>query len=387
MLIVSQVAVSLVLLIGAGLLARTLQNLQNFYPGFNKEGVLLLTVNPGVIGYNGDQAARLYERLLDQINEVPGVRLATLSFYSPLRMLGSTIPRIEEVASLSVKATDSVGINEVGPDYFKTVETPILAGRDFTSADRASAPKVAIVNEAMAHRYFGDSNSMGRHLTVPDWNGDPSWKEIVGVVKDAKNRDLRESSTPMIYLPLFQFPDEGLITFEVRTAISPLSVSNAIQRVINATEPRLPVFDIKTLNEQMDDSLVQERLIASLSSLFGVLALLLAAVGLYGLMTYATNRRTGEIGIRMALGATRGQIAGMVLWETLLLVLVGLAIGVPAAAAASHLIRSELYGLRADDPLTILIASLIMAGIAAFAAYLPARRASRVDPMVALRTE
>jgi predicted permease len=348
--------------------------------------VLLLTVDAGAIGYNGDQAARLYERLLDQINGVPGVRLATFSFYSPLRMLGSTVPKIEEVMPSSVKGTVSVGINEVGPDYFKTLETPILAGRDFTAGDRASAPKVALINEAMAHRYFGDTNPMGRHLTVPDWNGDPSWKEIVGVVKDAKNSDLREAPTPMIYLPLFQFPDEGLITFEVRTAISPLSMSNTIQRVIKATEGHLPVFDIKTLNEQLDDSLVQERLIASLSSLFGVLALLLAAVGLYGLMTYAINRRTGEIGIRMALGATGGQIASMVLRETLLLVLVGLAIGVPAATASSHLIRSELYGLRANDPLTILIASLLMAGIAAFAAYLPARRASRVDPMVALRT-
>ena len=387
MLIVAQVAVSLVLLIGAGLLVRTLQNLQNFYPGFNKEGVLLFTVNPGVIGYNLDQSARLYERLLDRINGVPGVRSATFSFYNPLHMLGLLIPKIQEPTQSSVKATDRVGIDDVGPNYFKTFETPVLVGRDFTTADRIGAPKVVIINEAMARRYFSDRNPLGKHLTVPDWNGDPSWKEIVGVVKDAQNRGLRESPTPMIYLPLFQFPDEGLITFEVRTTISPLSVANTIQRAIKATEPRLPVFDIKTLNEQVDDSLVQERLIASLSSLFGALALLLAALGLYGLMTYATNRRTGEIGIRIALGATRGQIAGMVLRETLLLILVGLAIGVPAAAASSHLIRSELYGLRANDPLTILIASLIMVGIAAFAAYLPARRASRVDPMAALRTE
>lgn len=387
MLIVAQVAVSLVLLIGAGLLARTLQNLQNFYPGFNKEGVLLFTVNPGVIGYNLDQSARLYERLLERINGVPGVRSATFSFYSPLRMLGLLIPKIQEGTPSSVKATDRVGIDDVGPNYFKTFEIPVLAGRDFAPSDRAGTPKVVIINEAMARQYFSDRNPMGKHLTVPGWNGDPSWKEIVGVVKDAQNRGLRESPTPMIYLPLFQFPDEALITFEVRTAISPLSVSNAIQRAVKATELRLPVFDIKTLNEQVDDSLVQERLIASLSGLFGALALLLAAVGLYGLMTYATNRRTGEIGIRMALGATRGQIAGMVLEETLLLVLAGLAIGVPAAMASSHLIRSELYGLRTNDPLTILIAGLMMAGIAVFAAYLPARRASRVDPMVALRTE
>jgi predicted permease len=384
--IVSQVALSLVLLTGATLLVRTLENLENFDPGFNKERVLLFTVNPGVIGYNFDQSSRLYQRLLDKINEIPGVRGATFSFYSPLNMLGRTLPKFEE-STPSIQGSVHIGINELGPNYFKTFETSMLAGRDFTTGDRAGTHKVAIINEEMARRFFAGTNPIGKHLTVPGWNGDASWKEIVGIVKDTKNRDLRELPTPMIYLPLFQFPDEGLLTFEIRTASNPLSIANDIRRLTRTAEPRLPVFDIKTLDEQVDDSLLQARLIALLSGLFAGLALLLAAVGLYGLMTYSMNRRTGEIGIRIALGATRGQIAGMVLGETLLLVGLGIAIGGPAAIVSSQLIKSELYGLSANDPLTICMVSLMMAGIAALAAYLPAKRASQVDPMVALRAQ
>jgi predicted permease len=272
----------------------------------------------------------------------------------------------------------------VGPDYFKTLQTPLLSGRDFGPADQAGAPRVAIINETMAHDFSGGKNPIGRHVNAPGW--DTSWFEIVGVVQDVKARSLREQTVPMLYLPLYQAP-EGLATFEVRTSISPLSLSDAIRRVIKATDSRVPMYDIKTLSEQVDDSLVQERLVASLSGLFGILALILAGVGLYGLMVYAINRRTGEIGIRMAFGATRGQIARMVLWEALLLVIGGVAIGIPAATALSRLIRRQLYGLRADDPLTMLSASFIIASVAVLASYLPARRAAHVDPMVALRTE
>ena len=385
-LIVMQIAASLVLMIAAGLLVRSLENLKDFYPGFNKDNVLLFSVDPGTIGYKGDLVIPVDKRLLDRINRIPGVRSATFSFFSPLSLHGSTSPRVEETMSQSVKATESVGINEVGPKYFTTLQIPVLYGRDFTDADQAGAPKVAIINETMADDYFGESNPMGRHISVPDWNGDPSWRTIVGVMKDVKNSDLRESPTPMVYLPLFQSV-EGAVTFEVRTAIDPHRIVKAILKAVKATEGRLPVSDVKGLTEQMDQSLMQERLVASLSSLFGVLALLLAAGGLYGLMTYAVNRRTGEIGVRMALGAARGQIAGMILRETLQLVFIGLGIGIPVAIVTSRLIKSELYGLKSDDPAILFIAISIMAGVAFLAAYLPARRASRVEAMVALRTE
>jgi predicted permease len=343
-LIVMQVAVSLVLMVGAGLLVRSLENLRDFYPGFNKENVLLFSIIPDTIGYKGDQVIPVVKRLLDEINRIPGVRAASFSFFSPLSDYGATALKIDGPPPPSVRATDSVGINEVGPNYFTTLQTPVLSGRDFTDTDQAGSAKVAIINETTAHNYFGDSNPIGRHVSVPGWSDDPSWRTIVGVMKDAKTRNLLESPVPMLYLPLFQSV-EGAVTFEVRTAIDPHRIGRAILHAVKATDSRLPVSDVKTLSEQVDQSLIQERLVASLSSLFGVLALLLASVGVYGLMTYAVNRRTGEIGIRMALGAARRQIAGMILRETVQLILIGLGIGIPAAIAASRLIKSELYGL------------------------------------------
>ncbi len=389
-LIVLQIVVSLMLMIGAGLLVRSLENLKDFDPGFNKENVLLFSAAPVTVGYRDsgyqdNQVVPLYKRLLGRINRIPGVRSATLSFYSPLgRCCGDIMPKTDGSTPPSVKETASVGLDVVGPDYFTTLQTPVLSGRDFTDDDQAGAPKVAIINETMAHDYFGNANPIGRHVNAPGW--DPDWRAIVGVTKDAKGRDLRQPPMPMVYLPLYQDP-MGSVTFEVRTAINPHSAARAILHAVKATDSRLPVSDVKTLEEQVDQSLIQERLVASLSSLFGVLALLLAAVGLYGLMTYAVNRRTAEIGIRMALGATRLQIAGMILGGTLRLVVIGLLLGIPAGMAASRLIASELYGVKPDDALTILLPSAVMAAIAVLAAWLPARRASRVDPMTALRHE
>jgi predicted permease len=279
-----------------------------------------------------------------------------------------------------------VGMEPGGPGYFTTMGTAILLGRDFTAADRAGATKVAVINETMARYYFGTANPLGRRFSMPGYRGDPSWLEIVAVVKDAKYHDLREQASPMAYIPLFQAPESGL-TFEVRTAMNPENLMTAALQAVRSTDSRLPVFGVRTLTEQMDDSLVEERQVASLSGMFGSLAVVLACVGLYGLMAYAVNRRTNEIGIRIALGARRIQIAAMVLRETLLLVVIGLALGIPSAMAASHLIRSEMYGLKPDDAVTILLASSVMAGIAVLAGFLPARRAMHTDPMIALRSE
>ncbi len=280
-----------------------------------------------------------------------------------------------------------VSLNFAGPAYFTTIETPVVQGRDFRTSDGAHAPKIAIVNQTMAHIYFGNTNPLGRRISIPDWVGDSSWFEIVGVVKDSKQRDLREPPRPMVYMPVFQSAVPGGVTFEIRTAVNPTEVSAAVLRAIAQTDSRLPAYRVRTLSQQLDDSLLQERLLASLSSVFGFLALVLAAVGLYGLLSYAVNRRFNEIGIRMALGAERAQIARMILWETLRLVIVGLAIGIPVSFGTSRLIRSELYGLNSGDPITLAATSLLLALVAIGAAYWPARRASRVDPMVALRYE
>ena len=386
-LVVMQVAVSLVLVIGAGLLTRTLVNLKEFYPGFNQDNVLLFSVNPLMTGYRENQLVSLYERLLDHFKAIPGVRSATFSVHSPLSSGFSSSPlNVQGYKPPSDRELASVGVEAVGPEYFRTIQTAVLLGRDFTAADRAGGPKVAILNKTAAHFYFGEASPIGRRVNMPGYRGDPSWLEIVAVVDDAKYHDLREQAAPMVYIPLFQAPESG-VTFEVRTGIDPASAAPALLNAVKATDNRLPVFAVKTLRTQLDDSLVQERLVASLSSAFGALALLLAGVGLYGLMAYAVNRRTNEIGIRMALGARPAEIAGMVLRETLLLVGLGLAIGIPASMIASRLIASELYGLKSSDGTTILLAILLLAGIAALAGYLPARRASRVDPMIALRYE
>jgi ABC-type antimicrobial peptide transport system permease subunit len=246
---------------------------------------------------------------------------------------------------------------------------------------------VAIIDESLAHFYYGDTNPIGRRISVPGWVGDTSWFAIAGVVADAKNHDLREPPMPMLYLPVYQSSVPSGVTFEIRTEKDPAVATTAVLRAIAEADRRLPVFGVRTLDEQLDDSLVEERLVASLSGMFGLLAVTLACVGLYGLMAYAVNRRINEIGVRMALGARREQIAGMILAESLLLVIAGLAIGIPSALGAARLIRSELYGLNPSDPMNMLIAVAVMVGVSALAGYLPARRAMRIDPMVALRHE
>ena len=384
-LVVVQVAISLVLVIGAGLLTRTLANLRDFYPGFNQNNVLLFSVNPTIIGYK--EVVPLYERLLNRIETLPGVRSVSLSVHEPMstnvsdtsvRVLGS-VPRQSEDLT-------PVNLEPVSPAYFATMETPVLRGRVFSASDRAGTPNVAIVNESMARHYFGDANPIGRLVSIPGYRGDSSWIQIAGEVRDIKVHDLKESATLMLYVPMFQAP-EGGATFEVRTEMNPAYAQSAVLSAVQAIDRHLPVYSVKSLGEQLDDSLVEERLVASLSEIFGLLALLLTCVGLYGLMAYTVNRRTGEIGIRMALGAKRARIARMVFGETLLLLTCGLLIGVPVAVFASRLIASQLFGLKPGDPVTFLIACAVMAAVTMAASYLPARRAASVDPMQALRSE
>jgi predicted permease len=385
LLVVIQVGMCMVLVIGAGLLTRTLANLRDFYPGFNRENVLLFNVNPSVIGYN--DVVPLYERLLNRLREVPAVRLASLSVHEPLSVNASTsVVRVQGTAARPGEDLAPVNIEPLGPDYFAALEIPLLEGREFNWSDRDGTEKVAIVNQAMARHYFGDANPIGRMVSIPGYRGDASWLRIVGVVRDIKVHDLRESAQLMLYQPMFQAP-EGGATFEVRTAMDPAYAQSAVLEAVKSIDSRLPVYSIKTLDNQLDDSLVQERLVATLSDLFGVLALVLTCVGLYGLMAYMVSRRTTEIGVRMALGAERGQIARMIIGETLLLVGCGLAIGIPAAALASRLLASQLFELRPGDPLTIAAACALMAAVTVLASWLPAHRAASVNPMQALRSE
>ncbi len=384
-LVAGQVTISLMLLIGAGLLIRSLANLDHFYPGFNRDNVLLFSVNPSVIGYK--DVVPLYEQMQERIRIVPGVRNVSLSVHQPLSTnVSDSSVKVQGIVPRQGEDLTPVDIEPAGPDYFRTMQTPLLRGREFTAADRPGAPKVVVVNESTARHFFGDTNPIGRFVSIPAYRADESWLQIVGEVRDIKVHDLREASTLMLYVPMFQAP-EGGATFEVRTAMDPAYAQTAILGAVRAIDDRLPVYAVKSLGNQFDDSLVEERLVASLSSLFGSLALLLTCVGLYGLMGYTVNRRTAEIGIRMALGAERGTIARMILRETLLLVFGGLAIGIPAAILTARLIASQLFGLNSSDPITFVAACAAMTAVTLMASYFPARRAASVDPMKALRSE
>ncbi|MCC6858122.1 MAG: ABC transporter permease [Bryobacterales bacterium] len=378
-LVVLQLALSLVLLVGTGLLVRTLRNLQQLDAGFRHEGVLLMNVDARRAGFEGPRLAVLYRELLDRLQHLPGVQSASLSTNTPL----SGAKHGGRVSVDKQPQPGTAQFNAVTPGYFRTLRTPLLLGRDFTLQDGPGAPPVAIVNEQLVRQYLPHGNPLGRHVAVD------SEMEIVGIVKDAIADDLREPPPPAVYRPYFQRPHEiGNATFEVYAMGALAQVAGALKDELRAVLPQAPVqYQVKTLTEQVERSLAQERMLATLATGFGLLALLLAAVGLYGLLAYTVGRRTGEIGIRMALGARQRDVQWLVLAGALRLAAMGIAVGLPAAWAASRLVSSMLFGLTPTDALTTLAATTVLAMTALLAGYLPARRASRVEPMAALKYE
>ena len=390
-LTIAQVALSLLLLEGAGLFVRTLRNLKAVDIGYDRENVLLLELVPLLNSYSNDQSARFFERVIEKVNQLPGVRSASIG---SMGLLGPGL-RIEGVRAEGENTPRAEGggwINSVSPKYFETLKVPLLRGRSFTAHDTKSAPKVAIVNQTLARRFFSDSKAVGRHLRI----GDVTNVEIVGVVRDGKYKDVREEPRNVIavrgeppnvvYVPFEQSVVEQM-TLYVRTVGDPAKVTAAIRREVQAVDTNVPIYNVRTLEAQLDESLSQERLVATLSSWFGAFALLLASIGLYGVLAYGVTSRTNEIGLRMALGAERSGVIWMVLREALVLVAVGAAIGVPLALALARSVSSLLYGLKPTDSLTVLAAVVLLFAVAALASYLPARRAARVDPMIALRYE
>ncbi len=388
---IAQIALSLMLLEGAGLFVGTLRNLKAVDIGYDRENVLLLELVPLLNGYSNDQSTRFFEQVIERLNQLPGVRSASIG---SMGLLGPGL-RIEGVRAEGENTPRAEGggwINSVSPKYFETLKVPLLLGRSFTGHDAKSAPKVAIVNQTLARRFFSDSKAVGRHLRIGDVNN----VEIVGVVRDGKYKDVREEPRNVIavrgeppnvvYVPFEQSVVEQM-TLLVRTLGDPAKVTAAIRREVQTADANVPIYNVRTLEAQLDESLSQERLVATLSSWFGVFALLLASIGLYGVLAYSVTRRTNEIGLRMALGAERGGVIWMVLREALLLVGTGIAIGVPLALALARSVSSLLYGLTPTDSLTISAAVVLLFVVAAVASYLPALRASRVDPMVALRYE
>jgi predicted permease len=387
-LLIPQIALSLVLTVGAGLLVHTLVNLKNSYPGFREQNVLLFSVRPGMIGYTDAQVSGLYERLLEQIKGTPAVSAVTFSAFSPLAgWSGFTDARVEGYTPRQGEYP-AISVNFVGPRYFRTMGTAVLLGRDIAEEDKAGAPKVAVINEAMAQHFFGDRNPIGRRFSIPGWKADATQMEIVGVVENAKFINLRDQDPPAAYIPFFQSPDSFLAAnFEVRSSINPTALTASVREMIQQADSRLPLFGVKTLNEQIDETLVQERVVAWFSSLFGLVALFLACVGLYGVMSSLVVQRTHEIGIRMALGAERLRVLRLVLGRGIAIALMGVFAGVAGAFGATRFMATLLFGVKPTDVQTMLFASLALVGVATFASYIPARRAMGVDPMVALRYE
>ncbi|HEY6290079.1 MAG TPA: ABC transporter permease [Terriglobia bacterium] len=388
-LVVAQAAMAVLLLVGAGLFVRTLRNLETEDIGFDRSSLLLFTVDASRAGYNGQRTATLYEEMQRRIEAIPGVRSATLSRHALINdgrggsdvFIQGYVPKPGERGG-----TSDVYTHYVGPRFFETFRIPLLLGRIIEAADIEGAPRIAVVNSIFARRYLGGGSPIGRRFGFDAAKN--AEIAIVGVVGDARYGELREEPPPTIYFPYAQHLDIlEFMTFEVRTAGDPRNLIPAVRQVVQNLDRNVPMRDVITQSEQIDQATFQERLFARLSSFFALLALVLACVGLYGMMSYAVARRTNEIGIRMALGAQRAKILRMVLREAITLAGLGIVTGVPAAWAASRLIATMLYGLKPTDPLTVLVAIAVMAVVTVLAGYLPARRASRVDPMVALRYE
>jgi predicted permease len=366
-------------LAAAGLFVRNLVNLENLNIGFQRDHVLMVALDPSHSGYTDQQLAHDYQRLLERLESIPGVQSASICWMPPISGGGSNRTGLAEGSA----AHPLIYENWVGPRYFETVGMPLLAGRDFSRHDQPDSPRVALINQAMARDSFGGRNPIGRHIT---FDGEDKPYEIVGVVGDAKYMEIREAPPPTVYLGTFQ-QKRPASQFVIRTAVQPLEIAPEVRRVTRGLLETVTIGRVMTLAEHIDASIVQERLVAAISAVFGALGSLLAAIGIYGLLAYTVARRTNEIGIRMALGATRGDVIRMVLREAVLMLATGLAIGVPFALAGEFAASRMLPNLPAGHgmPVTLGVAAMIAVGI--LAAYWPARRASKVDPMVALRYE
>jgi len=382
-LVSGQIAISLLMLVAAGLFVRTLSNLQSVDLGFNREKVLLFELNAMQAGHKSQEISTFYGDLRKRLSEIPGVRNVTLSDRFLIRA-GFMLP----VSLPGAEPNDANRLLAVGPAFFSTMQIPILAGREILESDRPGSPAVVVINERFAKANFGGRNPLGQHLTL--WKGKEAARdmEVIGVSKDARYGGLKGEIPPVAYIAYDQgYPEPDRMVYELRTAGDPLTYVNSVREIVHREDSRVPVANVKTQAADIDQTINQEIVFARLCTGFAILGLVIACVGLYGTVAYNVARRTGEIGIRMALGAQRGAVVRMILRQVFVLAAVGLAIGLPAALGASKLVESFLFGMKPNDPRALTLAVAILLGAALMAGYMPARKAARIDPMTALRHE
>ena len=386
-LVVAQVSLSLLLLIGAGLFLQSLRNLKTLNPGFEVRNLIAFDVNPAMNHPDPKWNADYYRRLRARLSELPGVQSHTLA----------VVPVLEDnewdnwvtIEGYSAKQDERPDphMQYCTPGFFQTLKIPVILGRDFNDRDIAGAPKVGIVNQKFVKRYFGGADPLGRHIGMGIDPGTKTDITIIGVVGDTKYESMREEIPYELYIPAAQQGFGNGMTVYVRAAGDVARVFDTLRTETRAVDAGVPTYDMRTLTDQMEISLLTERLLATLSSVFGCLATLLAALGLYGVMAFMVTRRTREIGIRMALGAGQREVVWMVLRETLVLAGIGVAVGLAGAYGLTRLVQAQLFGVEPTDLLTMAAASLGIAGVTALAGYIPARRATGIDPMSALRWE
>jgi predicted permease len=388
-LVVAQIAISLVVLIAAGLVVRTLQQLQTMNPGFDPQNALTMSFDLSLQGYDEPRAQQFYRQLAERVRALPGVKSAAITSYIPLSLNYNSRNIYVQGEPVERGGNSPSAMNAAaGPGYFETMATPIVSGREFTEQDVEKSEPVAIVNETFVRRYIPAAKSpaeaVGKRVSFGDPNG--PFMQIVGVARDGKYFNIAEDPRAFIWAPMTQdYMSSGSVM--VRTTGNPEPVFTAVRGEVRKLDPNLPLFDVKTLSDHMRLALFPAKVAAMVLGVFGLVALVLSAIGIYGITSYAVAQRTHEIGIRMALGAQLSDVLRLVLDHGLKLTLIGAAIGLVGAYLATRAITSVLYGVSATDPLTFILVSVLLVGVALVACYVPARRATKVDPLIALRNE